>query len=100
MIEPSPPRRLHPPSTAAAIPYNSRAMQYDPHHGPDDNHQDKRHGNSEHASGRQFLQPFKAGAGAKPLGFVVGNESRQAPIEEQATESDDEWLNPQSRNQQ
>jgi hypothetical protein len=74
-------------------------MQHNPHHHSDHHHEDKRHWHMKQTARRQALQALEAAGAAKSLGLVARDEAREAAIEQEATQGDDEWLNTNSSHQ-
>ena len=66
----------------------------------DDHEHDERRRHAEQAAGRQPLQRLEARRVTEPLRLVVGDEPREAAIEQQPAQRDDERLQPQARDQQ
>ena len=53
----------------------------------------------EQAPGREPLQCLEARRVTKPFRLVIGDEACETAIQQQAAQRDDEWLQPQARNQ-
>ena len=70
----------------------NRAVQHEPHDDGDENQNDKRHRHAEQFVLREMAQRFKTCCVAKTFCVVARDEAREAAINQQAAERDDERL--------